>query len=203
MTQMKRIFALTAGIGLLFISSVSYNHNKKQIHEDEIQLLLFYGSFDDDKNGTLSVDEIVNFFEWTQHEITYEAHKSFQSPIQTFESRRGDCLDISLLTAHFFYVYFRMKAYIGNIAVENQGQRVNHACCLMPIGEDTKKRINKMLGYQVDYFKDPSGKFSYLIVDCLCCDRFSELNTQDYCLVDIKYLHQYYLRDISTIIVDH
>jgi hypothetical protein len=203
MTWMKTIFALITGIGILFVSSVSYNHAKKQIHEDEVDLLLFYGSFDEDRNGILSIDEIVNFFEWTQHEIEYEAHDSFQSPIQTLKSRRGDCLDISLLTAHLFYVYFRTNACIGDIAVGNQGQRANHACCLMPVSEDTKKHINERLGYQVDYFNDPSGKFTYLIVDCLCCERFSELNTLDYCLVNIKYLHQYYLCDISTILVDH
>lgn len=202
MMRIIRIFALIAGLGTLFISSVSY-HYKKQIHEDEVNLILFYGSFDDDRDGFLSIGEMANFFYWCQSEITYEAHEFYMSPVSLYKIRRGDCLELSLFAAHFFYVYFRGNAYVGNIAVENQGTRVNHACCLLAITKDAKKKINQKLGYQVDYYTDPSGEFYYLIIDPLCCRRFGELNTRDYCLMNIKYLHEFHLTDISTIIVDH
>jgi hypothetical protein len=186
----------------VFIFTTSfYYYQHGLIKSDEIDLLLFYGSFDEDRDGTASTDEIIAFFDWVKDNIEYEAHTNYQSPVETFKTKRGDCLDQSLLLAHFLYVYFRVEGLIGSIAAENKGTQVNHACCLMPVTKEAKERINKHLGYKVDYFDVPYNNLCYIILDPLYVRRFSELRTYDYCLKDIRGLHDHHFKDMTTIYI--
>ena len=136
------------------------------IDKDEVRLLLFYGSFDENRDGVLSIDEVIEFYLWCQCQIDYHAHQGYQSPVESFRTRKGDCLDVSLLIAHFLTVFSYQHVFIGNIAVDNKGKEANHACCLVLLSKDIKDRMINYLGYSVHYFNHDND-LCYIIIDPL------------------------------------
>lgn len=191
------IVILSICIVSLFVTSLYHKH--KQINQGEVELLLFYGSFDKDQDGTLSIEEIVDFFDWCQSNIKYKPHRHYQSPVKTFKTRRGDCLDQSLLIAHFLSVFYHWRGLVGNIVAGNQQKRVNHACCLLPVSRNNKNQINRFIGYEISCFNVPYDDLFYIIVDPLYCDKFGKLETSDYSLTDIKGLQDYSFNDMTSI----
>ena len=172
----------------------------RNVNHDAIDLLLFYGSFDENKNGELSLDEIMGFYTWCQHEIDYHAHDGYQSPVKTYRERKGDCLDISLFVACFLHVFSYGRVFVGDIAVDNQGKEANHACCLLLTSRESKDDIGKRLGYDVHYFRHANEELCYIIIDPLFGDKFGKVNTDDYNLKSTGNLSDYRFSDMPGII---
>lgn len=196
MSLIKRIFL--SGLLLLLISNFRGDYYGN-MSRDELRLLLFYGSFDEHHDIFISIKEEVDFFEWCKENIKYEAHEGYQSPIETYRNRCGDCLDMSLLFAHFLYVYCAVKPLIGKIAVNNHGEEINHACCLLPVPACIREDYNRQLGYRVSYFVLPDDDLSYIVIDLTHSTRFGQINTSDYYLIRADPLSEYYFSDMQPI----
>ena len=179
--------------------SMPRDHHRHVSH-DAINLLLFYGSFDENKNGELSLHEITEFYSWCQHEIVYHAHDGYQSPVKTYRESKGDCLDISLFIAYFLRVFSYEQVFIGDVAADNQGKKANHACCLLLISIETKNDINKKLGYDMHYFRHADEELCYIIIDPLFSDRFGRVDSDDHYLKSIGNLSEYRFSDMPNII---
>ena len=188
--------ALIINIAFVGIMALSLNHNHTKKVETEIDLLLFYGSFDKDQDGCLYVTEMVDLFKWCQNEIEYNAHEGHQTPLETVHKKSGKCIDISLMIAHCLYSYFRVEPYIGEIALNNEDMTVNHACCLIPLPAEMKEIMNEELGYEVNFFHIGNDSIYYVIVDPLCCNEFGLLNTEKYYLLHARPLRDYKFNDL-------
>lgn len=186
-----------AGIALSLFGSLGLKH--KQNISDEVGLLLFYGSFDKDQDGTLSINEIISFFKWCKANIEYEPHGYFRSPLKTFRTRRGNCLDQALLIAHCLSFFYRFPGYIGCIMVKEGHKRVKHACCLLPVSKDNKNQIDRKLGYEVSCFNVSNDKRCFIIIDPLYCDKFGKLETTDYNLIEIRTLRDFPFNNMTGI----
>jgi len=188
--------ALVINVVIIALFTLSFNQNHKKKVETEIDLLLFYGSFDKDQDGCLYVTEMVNLFKWCQIEVEYNAHEGYQTPLETVHRKSGDCIDISLLIAHCLYSYYRVEPYIGEIALNNQDMTVNHACCLFPLLSDMKEIMNEELGYSVNYYHFGEDSIYYVIIDPLCSDEFGLVNTKEYYLIKANPLRHYPFKDL-------
>jgi len=188
--------AVIASVVFMALSEFTFNHNNKKNIESEIDLLLFYGSFDRDHDGYLYVTEINDLFEWCQTEIEYNAHEGYQSPLETVQKKSGDCLDISLLIAHCLKMYFGNEPLIGGIAWNNGGDNVNHACCLLPLSPEMKGIMSEELGHSVSYFRCQEESVCLVIIDPLCCRDLGILNVEKYYLIRIRTLEDYPFEDM-------
>ncbi len=195
---MKIADALAVIINIAFVGimALSLNHSHTKKVETEIDLLLFYGSFDKDQDGCLYVTEMVDLFKWCQTEIEYNAHEGYQTPLETVHKKSGKCIDVSLLIAHCLYTYYRIEPFLGNIALNNDGKTINHACCLMPLTSEMKKIMNEELGYSVNYYHFGEDSIYYIIIDPLVCEKFGEVNTKNYYLIKANPLRNYPFKDL-------
>ena|GEM_PF-3552355 len=176
----------------------SHGHCSKPNASDKVSLLLFYGSFDKDQDGTLSIGEIVAFFEWCKSNIRYEAHRHYKSPLKTFRTKCGNCLDQALLMAHCLSFFYRFPGYIGCIVIEEDHKREKHACCLLPVSRENKAQMENCLGYKINSFTVPNDRRCFIVIDPLYCDKFGKLETTNYNLIEIKTLRDFPFNDMST-----
>jgi hypothetical protein len=173
----------------------SCGSGSKPNFNEKTNLLLFYGSFDRDQDGILSIGEIVGLFEWCKSNIKYQAHSYYKSPLKTFRTKRGNCLDQALLITHCLSIFYRFPGYIGCIIIEENHKKEKHACCLLPVSRENKAQMENYLGYKISSFTVPNDRRCFVVIDPLYCDKFGKLETTDYNLREIRTLRDFPFND--------
>ena len=198
MQGMAIIAIMLFGAGIALSLFRSLGHKSMPNNNEKANLLLFYGSFDKDRDSALSITEIISLFQWCKSNIRYEAHRSYNSPLKTFRTKRGNCLDQALLIAHCLSFFYQFPGYIGCIIIEEDHKREKHACCLLPVSRENKNQIDSYLGYKTSCFNVPNDRRCFIVIDPLCCDKFGKLETANYNLIEIKTLRDFPFNDIQT-----
>jgi len=173
-------------------------------HSIPQDLAEFYGSFDYDASGSLSIEEAQTFYYWVQDNIQYRYDDEndpdglddldwgditldqlgdnrpgidhSQTPYETYIEGMGDCEDTAIFSTAF-YTYHGIESYVAEIDTDiTDDIYVDHAACiaLLPGIQDT----------DFDYVEFGEDKFT--IIDNAYSDRFGCIDDGDtYQLIDI------------------